>query len=187
MADGSVFARRRARFFDAMGEGVALLFAAPEAAFGYDIAHRYRPDPDFFYLTGFSEPEAVAVLDADRRTLTLFVRPRDRAKETWEGRRAGPEGAAGTFGADRAHPIGELARRLPDLVRKARVLHHALGVSPENDRLVAGMLARFRREARHAQRGPVTVADPTDLLHAMRLVKAPEEVALLEQAAAIAA
>jgi Xaa-Pro aminopeptidase len=187
MADGSIFARRRARFFDAMGEGVALLFAAPEAAFGYDIAYRYRPDPDFFYLTGFTEPQAAAVLDADRRTLTLFVRPRDRERETWEGRRAGPEGAVKTFGANRAHPIGELARRLPDLMRKARVLHHALGVSAENDRLVAGMLARFRREARHARRGPATVADPTDLLHAMRLVKAPEEVALLEQAAAIAA
>jgi Xaa-Pro aminopeptidase len=187
MADRSVHARRRARFFDAMGEGVALLCAAPEAAFGHDVAYRYRPDPDFLYLTGFAEPEAAAVLDADTRTFTLFVRPKDRAKETWEGRRAGPEGAVKAFGADGAHPIGELARRLPDLVRNARVLHWALGVSPDGDRLVAGILARFRREARHARRGPVSVSDPTDLLHAMRLVKAPEEIALMERAAAIAA
>jgi Xaa-Pro aminopeptidase len=72
-------------------------------------------------------------------------------------------------------------------VRKARVLHHAFGLSDPNDRLVAGVLGRFRREARHPKRGPVTVSDPTDLLHAQRLVKSPEEIALLERAAAIAA
>ena len=83
MADRSVYARRRARFFDAMGEGVALLFGAPEASFGYDVAYRYRPDPDFFYLTGFAEPGAAAILDADARTFTLFVLPRDRERETW--------------------------------------------------------------------------------------------------------
>src|SRR5512141_388026 len=187
MADRTVFARRRARFFDAMGEGVALLFAAPEASFGHDVHYRYRPDPDFFYLTGFGEPGATAVLDAQARSFTLFVQPRDRERETWEGRRAGPEGAVKTFGADKAHPAAERDKRLPDLVRKARVLHHAFGLAEANDRLVAGLLARFRREARHPKRGPVTVSDPTDLLHAMRLVKAPEEIALMERAAAIAA
>ncbi len=187
MADRTVFARRRARFFDAMGEGVALLFAAPEASFGHDVAHRYRPDPDFFYLTGFAEPGATAVLDADARTFTLFVLPRDRERERWEGRRAGPEGAVKTFGADVAHSAGELGKRLPNLLRKARVLHHALGLSDANDRLLSGLLARFRREARHAHRGPLSVADPTDLLHTMRLVKGPDEIALLERAAAIAA
>src|SRR5512140_394181 len=187
MADRTVFARRRARFFDSMGEGVALLFAVPEASFGHDVHYRYRPDPDLLYLTGFAAPGATAVLDADARTSTLFVLPRDRERETWEGRRAGVGGAVKDFGADRAHPADELARRLPDLVRKARVLHHAFGLAEANDRLVAGLLARFRREARHPKRGPVTVSDPTDLLHAMRLVKAPEEIALLERAAAIAA
>ena len=83
-----------------MKEGVAILFATPEAAYGHDVHYRYRPDPDLFYLTGFTEPEAAAVLDADHRTLTLFVRPKDRAKETWEGRRSGPEGAVRDYGAD---------------------------------------------------------------------------------------
>jgi Xaa-Pro aminopeptidase len=187
MADPTVHARRRARFFDHLKEGVALLFAAPEASFGHDVAYRYRPDPDFLYLTGFPEPGATAVLDADARTFTLFVLPRDRERETWEGRRAGPEGAVKTFGADRAWPAAEREARLPGLVRKSRVLHHAFGISDANDRLVAGLLARFRREARSPKRGPVTVSDPTDLLHAMRLVKSPEEIALMERAAAVAA
>ncbi len=187
MSRPSVFSARRTRFFDAMKEGVAVLFAAPEAAFGHDVHHRYRPDPDLFYLTAFSEPEAVAVLDADRKTLTLFVRPKDRAKETWEGRRSGPEGAARDFGADAAHPIAELPRRLPDLLRRARVLHYAFGSHAEGDRIVAGLLARFRREARHPKRGPTAVHDPTDLLHAMRLVKTPDEIVLMQRAATIAA
>jgi len=170
-----------------MGEGVALLYTAPKAASGYDVRSRYRPDPDFFYLTGFTEPEAVAVLDADRKTFTLFVRPRDRTKETWEGRRAGPEGAMRDHGADHAYTIDELPKRLPELVRRARVLHHAFGGHADGDSVVLGLLGRFRRDARHPKRGPVTVNDPTDLLHAMRLVKAPEEIALMERAATIAA
>lgn len=186
MNPSSVFATRRSRFFDAMKEGVAVLFAAPEAAFSHDVHYRYRPDPDFFYLTGFPEPEAVAVLDADRGTFTLFVRPNDRAKETWEGRRSGPAGAMRDFGADAAHPLGELPRRLPALLRRARVLHYAIGSHREGDRVVADLLARFRRESRDPKRGPAAVADPTDLLHAMRLVKAPGEIALMRRAATIA-
>jgi Xaa-Pro aminopeptidase len=186
MSGSAAFSGRRARFFDAMKEGVAVLFAAPEAAFGHDIHYRYRPDPDLLYLTGFREPEAVAVLDADRRTFTLFVRPKDRAKETWEGRRAGPEGAARDFGADAAHPIAELPKRLPALLRRARVLHYAFGSHVEGDRTVAALLGRFRREARNPKRGPTAVHDPTDLLHAMRLVKTPDEIALLQRAATIA-
>lgn len=187
MSRSSVFARRRARFLHEMGEGVALLFTTPKAASGYDVRTRYRPDPDFFYLTGFTEPEAVAVLDADRKTFTLFVRPRDRTKETWEGLRSGPEGAMRDYGADHAYRIAELPKRLPDLVRRARVLHYAFGGHADGDSVVAGLLGRFRRDARNPKRGPVTVKDPTDLLHAMRLVKGPEEIALMERAAAIAA
>jgi Xaa-Pro aminopeptidase len=183
----SVFARRRERFMESLDGGVALLLASPEASFGHDVAYRYRPDPDFFYLTGFPEPEAAAVLDAERKRFLLFVRPRDRARETWDGRRSGPEGAVATYGADEAFPIGELAQRLPDLVRPASSLHVALGANTEADRLAGELLARFRREARNPQRGPVTLCDPTTVLHEMRLVKEPEELALMARSCAIAA
>lgn len=185
--DDDILARRRNRFFDDLKEGVALLFAAPEAAYGHDIHHRYRPDPDLFYLTGFAEPDAAGVFDADRRRVTLFVRPKDRLRETWEGRRAGPEGAVRDFGADEAYPVAELPKRLPKLIRKARVLHHAIGAHADGDRLVASLLARFRREARHKERGPVVVSDPTDLLHERRLVKDEAELAHLRASASIAA
>jgi Xaa-Pro aminopeptidase len=183
----AVFAARRARLFEAMGEGVALLFAAPEATLGHDITYRYRPDPDIYYLTGFPEPEAVALLDASRRTLTLFVRVKDQTREAWEGRRAGPEGAVRDFGADRAHPIGELKKRLPHRLRDANVLFFALGLQAEPDRIVAEMLGAFRRRPRDPRRGPTAVRDVTVLLHGLRLVKGPEEIAALTRSCAVAA
>lgn len=153
---------------------------------GYDTGYRYRPDPDFLYLTGFGESGAVAVLDGRRRRLVLFVREKDRERETWEGRRAGTAGAVRSFGAAEAFPVSELDDRLPGLLRPAPVLWHAWGVSEENDRRVATLLARFRGEARHPERGPAAVLDPTDVLHEMRLVKGPEETALLARSCEIA-
>lgn len=169
-----------------MKEGVALFFSQPEASFGHDVHWRYRQDPDLFWLTGFPEPDTVAVLDADRRRLTLFVRPKDRLRETWDGRRAGVEGARRDYGADDAHPIGDLAEKLPGLVRGAKTLWHAFGQSEANDRVVSAILARFRREVRLHPRGPAVVADPTDLVHEMRLVKDVAEMAALERSCAIA-
>ena len=187
MKRDDVYARRRERLYDRIGDGVALLFAPPEASFGHDIHYRYRPDPDLLYLTGFPEPEAVAVLDGTRRKWTLFVRPKNRERETWDGRRAGPRGATADFGADHAYPIAELEERLPALVRGTDRLFHALGLDADADRRVAALLARFRREARDPRRGPTAVLDPTDVLHEMRLRKGPEEVALLERSCAVAA
>jgi Xaa-Pro aminopeptidase len=184
-AETDLYARRRERFFDRVKEGVALLFATPEQHLSWDGTFRYRPDPDFFYLTGFGEPESVAVLDAGKREYRLFVRPKDRERETWEGRRAGVKGAVKAHGADEAFEVGELEKRLPDLIRGAGTLHYALGLDEKRDLLVASILNRFRREARVPLRGPVAVRDVTDVLHEMRLRKEPEEIALMEKAAAI--
>ena len=109
-AVNDLFARRRERFFDRVREGVAVLFATPEQHLSWDGTYRYRPDPDLFYLTGFGEPETVAVLDASARSFFLFVRPRDREKETWNGRRAGTKGAVKVHGADEAWPVEELEK-----------------------------------------------------------------------------
>ena len=184
-AESDLYARRRERFFDRVKEGVALLFATPEQHLSWDGTFRYRPDPDFFYLTGFGEPESVAVLDAGKREYRLFVRPKDRERGTGEGRRAGVKGAVKAHGADEAFEVGELEKRLPDLIRGAGTLHYALGLDEKRDLLVASILNRFRREARVPLRGPVAVRDVTDVLHEMRLRKEPEEIALMEKAAAI--
>ena len=107
------FTRRRRQLMKTMGKGgIAILPAVPEKARNGDVKYHYRPDSDFFYLTGFAEPEAVAVLIPGRShaEYVLFVRERDPARETWDGRRAGPEGVTRDYGADDAFPIGEINR-----------------------------------------------------------------------------
>jgi Xaa-Pro aminopeptidase len=152
---------------------------------------RYRAHSDLYYLTGFREPGAVAVLtphDADHR-FTLFVRPRDAAREQWEGRRAGVEGARERYGADAAYPIGELGERLRALVEPADRIVYALGGHREMDRRVTELVAGFRLSGSRARtgRGPLTVEDPTLHLEEMRLVKEPGELARLRTAAEISA
>src|SRR5271167_4718013 len=115
MSDREAWARRRAAFFDAMvasspagGPAVAVLPSAPVFVRNNDVEHEYRQDSDFFYLTGFDEPESVAVLDAVDRKLTLFVRPRDKDREIWDGPRAGVDGATQHYGADASFVVSEL-------------------------------------------------------------------------------
>src|SRR5579863_2662180 len=116
-----VFGSRRAAFFDAMAaaspSAVAVLPSAPVFLRNNDVEHEYRQDSDFFYLTGFDEPDSVAVLDAVTRKTTLFVRARDRDREVWDGPRAGIEGAKARHGADEAFVIGELDEKLPDFLQ----------------------------------------------------------------------
>ena len=124
-----------------MGKGgIAILPAVPEKARNGDVHYHYRPDSDFYYLTGFAEPEAVAVLIPGRAQAeyVLFVRDRDPTRETWDGRRAGPEGATRDYGADDAFPIADIDDILPGLMENcARLLHdgRAPGVRSARDRL----------------------------------------------------
>ena len=115
----TLHAGRRERFAAAVGDGLALVPAASPARRNNDVDHPFRQDTDFYYLTGFDEPDAVMLLDpsAASEQYVLFVRPRDREREIWDGRRAGPEGAVERYGAEAAYPVSELEavlrRRLP--------------------------------------------------------------------------
>src|SRR5215472_8156826 len=135
--DREASARRRAAFFDAMAQAspssVAVLPSAPVFVRNNDVEHEYRQDSDFFYLTGFDEPESVLVLDAQERKITLFVRPRDREREVWDGPRAGVEGARQRFGADEAFVVSELDEKLPNLLQNRRRVYYRLGVSRRFD------------------------------------------------------
>src|ERR671938_483608 len=107
-----------AEFVRRMGpDSVAVIPAAREVTRSNDTEYRFRQDSDFYYLTGFNEPDAVAVVAPSREErFTLFVRPRDREKETWTGRRAGIEGARERYGADAAFPVEEFPEKLAELL-----------------------------------------------------------------------
>lgn len=183
------FRARRERFLEALGEGVAVLAARPELFKSRDTEVPYRQDSDLFYLTGFGEPEAVAVFTPHDRghRFTLFVRPRDPSKETWHGPRAGVEGARERFGADAAYPIAELGERLHALLEPADAVWYTLGSNTELDRLVPASLSRFRATRPRAGKGPADVRDPGMVLHEWRRVKEPEEIERMREAARISA
>jgi len=189
MPDGEIWARRRAAFFDAMAAAcptsVAVLPSAPVFVRNNDVEHEYRQDSDFFYLTGFDEPESVAVLDAVERKLTLFVRPRDPEREVWDGPRAGVDGAKEIYGANEAFVVSELDEKLPLLLQDRHRVYYRLGKNRRfDDRLLSG-LDGVRARARLGVFAPFEIVDPGAILHEMRLRKSTDEVDAMREAAKI--
>lgn len=185
----AVFARRRRALLERMGPGsIALLPAAPETPRNRDVHHPFRQDSDFYYLTGFPEPEAIAVLTpGGEHEFLLFCRARDPHMEIWHGRRAGPQGAMERYGVDNAHPITEIDKRLPPLLENRERVFYAIGYNPDFDQRMMGWINQVRGKARTGVRAPVTFVALEHLLHAMRLRKEPEEIAVMRESARIAA
>jgi Xaa-Pro aminopeptidase len=180
-------ATRREHFLERLGKGVAILPAARTKYRSRDTEIRFRQDSDFFYLTGFDEPDAVAVLtphDPERR-FTMFVRPRDAEREVWDGVRAGVDGARSVFGADAAHTVQELEDLLRELLEPADAIHYALGSDPVLDSIITELVVTFRRTRQRAGRGPVSIVDPGEVLGEMRVVKEAAELDRLRLAARI--
>ena len=187
--DAETHRRRRERFLQETGGGVAIFCALPELVKSRDTEIRYRPDSDLFYLTGFTEPGTVAVLTPhdEEHGFTLFVRPRNPEREVWDGPRAGPEGARERFGATAAYPIAELDERLKGLLEPADAIFYTLGSDAAMDRRVTELLRGFRRTRPRSGKGPADVRDPSIILDRMRTIKEPGELDQIRASAAIAA
>lgn len=151
-----------------------------------DTEYRFRPDSDFYYLTGLAEPGAVALLRPGRDpAYTLFVRPRDRAAEIRSGRRIGPEGALTAFAADAAHPLPELAEKLPALLDGIERLYVPFGEPSSLERAVMGALRTLRQRNRKGAAPPTALCDARALLAEDRLIKDEAALASLRRAIAI--
>ena len=151
------YARRRRQLMRIMGrDSIAVLPAALPKTRNNDVHYGYRQDSDFHYLTGFDEPEAVAVLVPGRAggEFLLFVRERDPERETWDGHRAGPDGATRDFGADDAFPIGDLDDILPGLMENRARVFYTMGMQHEFDQRVLGWVNGLRAQARHGRHPP---------------------------------
>lgn len=182
------FPDRRRRVLEALGDRAAMVLpAAPEIVVGRDIELRYVPDPDLWYLTGYAQPEAVAVLrPGGDAPFTLFARDRDPARELWTGPREGVADAGDRTGADAAFPVHELEDRLPDLLKGVDRVYFRLGAGPGPvENLVLDILGGARAARQRSGRGPAELADPGLILDDMRLIKGPEEVAAIRDAVAI--
>jgi Xaa-Pro aminopeptidase len=184
------FARRRRALRRLMGrDSIAILPAAPVRHRNNDVEYAYRQDSDFYYLTGFDEPESVAVLVPGRghAEYILFVRERDPARETWDGRRAGPAGARRAFGADDAFPITDIDEILPGLMENRTKVFYSMGMYPEFDQRLVGWVNGLRTQARNGRHPPQEIAALDHVLHDMRLYKSRVEIGLMREAARIAA
>ncbi|HEX2678359.1 MAG TPA: aminopeptidase P N-terminal domain-containing protein [Polyangiales bacterium] len=183
----SEYAERRRRFMESMGQGVAVFASTPVAIRNNDVEHEYRQDSDLFYLTGFDEPESVLILSTEHaeHRMVLFVRPRDPERETWDGPRAGIEGAKARFGADEAFPMAELSKKLPEYLKDVKRLHYRLGVDRAFDNVLLNAIDDVRRRARMGITPPREIVDPSVILHEMRLRKSGAEIEVMLKAAAI--
>src|SRR5688572_1386611 len=156
----SLYSERRARLLAAIGDGVALVATAPERVRNRDSHYPYRFDSYFYYLTGFSEPEAALVLvgGAAPRTL-LFCRSKDPEREIWDGFRYGPEAARERFGFDEAHPIVELDQAAPRLLEDRPALYYPVGAEADWDARVMRWLNAVRARSRAGVSAPERLHD----------------------------
>ncbi len=181
------FARRRKHLMELIGSsGIAILAAAPERVRSRDTLYIYRQDSDFFYLTGFGEPEAVAVLVPGRPQgeFLLFCRERNPDREQWDGPRAGPEGAVADYGADDAFPISDLDDILPGLLERSDRVYYSISGNEFDQKLLAFIQTlNSKRQSGHS---PSELVALDHLLHEMRLFKSRAETGVMRQAARIA-
>ena len=183
--DKKEFARRRRTIMEEMGEGsIAILPAAPVRARNRDVEYPYRQDSDFYYVTGYEEPEAVAVLLPKRKRgeFVLFCRERDPEMELWNGARSGLEGACADFGADDAFPIGDIDDILPGLLENKPRVYYAMGYYSDFDQRMIGWVNRVRTRSKAGVSSPAEFVALDNVLHEMRLVKSRAELRAMTRA-----
>lgn len=161
--------------------GAAIFASAKECE------HRYRQDSNFLYLTGFHEPESICILapEHSEHRFVLFVRPRDREREIWTGKRAGVKGAKEEYGADAAYPLADLDKEIPKYFENVENIHYTMGSDASLDGKVVELLEQFREERYKSCSGPVSIVDPGEIVRNMRAIKEPCEIDLMRKAAEI--
>jgi Xaa-Pro aminopeptidase len=184
------FAKRRRQLMRMMGrDAIAILPAASVKQRNNDVEYHYRQDSDFQYLTGFDEPDSVAVLVPGRPQgeFVMFVRDRDPTRETWDGVRAGPDGAESDYGADHGFPVADIDEILPGLLERCSRVYYTMGMNPEFDQRVFGWVNGLRAQAKKGLHTPQEFVALDHLLHEMRLFKSRPEMEAMRHAGAIGA
>ncbi|MBT8084929.1 MAG: M24 family metallopeptidase [Woeseia sp.] len=183
------FAKRRKQLMRMVGEeGVVLLPGAPVRTRSRDVEYRFRQDSDFYYLTGFAEPDTVAVLAPGREggEFLLFCRERDQGKERWDGSRAGPDGAVAEFGADDAFPIEDIDDIVPGIIESRSRVYYNMGAYADFDARVTDWLKSLRAMGSSGTHAPYEFVALDHLLHDMRLYKSRAEIAAMRRSAKVA-
>jgi Xaa-Pro aminopeptidase len=144
-----------------------------------DVTYPFRQESNFFYLSGFEEPESCLVIGGGK--MTLFVRKRDLEKEMWEGERYGVEGAKQVFGADQAFLIEELDEKLPQLLKGSDQIFYRLGLDEGTDREVLKCMETHRRSLGRSGKSLPPLSDPAEVLGEMRIIKSKDEIEIMSK------
>ena len=190
MITNQEFDRRRYQLMSMMSNNsIAILSAAPEKSRNRDVLYPYRQDSDFFYLTGFLEPESVLILISGReqQQFLMFCRDRNVEREIWDGRRTGPEGARIKYGADDAFPIENINEILPKLLEGRGKIYYTAGKDANFDSFLTKTVKNNRGNAGSTGSSVELFVDLEQLLHELRLLKSTEEQKIMEKAATISA
>ena len=153
--------------------GVAIFASAPPAIWNHDTEHIYRPDPNFYYLTGFEEPESICVIAPDhpKHQYILFVRPKNRQAEIWNGKRVGVKNARRHYGADKAYSIEKFSEKIGKYLQGAERLYYTLGSNQDVDTEILANFTQSVRSRIRAGKGFDTLVDPSPILSELRLIK----------------
>jgi Xaa-Pro aminopeptidase len=183
------YRQRREQLMAKIGNGTAIFGSAPMAVMHNDVEYTYRQDSDFYYLTGFNEPHAVAVIAPHHpeHKFIIFVQPKEREKEIWTGYRVGVDAAKTEYGADAAYLISELDEQLPQYLAPSDKIYYHMGRDEQLNNKVIQHWQRLLRSYGKRGTGPIAIEDPFLTLHPLRMIKSPAELDLMREAARIAA
>ena len=191
--DIATFAERRAalakRIRAQTGSGIAIVMTAPETYRNRDSDFPYRHDSDFYYLTGFTEPDAVLVMQVNGagHICHLFCRPKDLEREIWDGIRLGPDAAPEFLKIDFAHSIETINHLVPELMANEAHLYYRLASDSNLDQSIRTWTSTLKTKARAGVTKPIHSHDIEALVHDMRLIKEPGEIGLMHASGKIAA
>ena len=180
--------QNRKAFIEKMGRGGVAIFASrPPATWNHDTEYIYRPDPNFYYLTGFEEPESICVIAPDhpKHQYILFVRPKDKQAEIWNGKRVGVKDARKRYGADKAYPIEKFGEKIGKYLEGAERLYYTLGSNHDVDSEILSLFTGSVRSRVRSGQGLDTLVDPSPILSELRLIKNETELQRIQMATEI--
>ena len=177
------FTERRKRLLEQITDGAIIIPAGHLSTRNHDVDFEFRQQSAFWYITGFDEPDAVAVLrPGNSEPYTLFVLPRDPKLETWTGLRAGVEAAKERFGADAAYSTADLETELPKLIAEYEIVYYAIGTDQKLDAFLAELAVKRRKTAPRGDKALTALVDPMPVIDQMRLIKSAVEIECLQKA-----
>lgn len=183
-----IYSKRRERLFKELPENSISIIPNKNLSIrSNDVEYKFKSDPDFFYLTGFEEPNSICILKKDKRSFTyiLFVEEKNREKEIWTGKRAGTIGAKSIYKANTAYPICEFEKSLKSLIQGSEHIYYPIGKCKDLDLRITNIINELKKSSRAGIKTPKEISDPRDIIHRMRLIKDPYEIELMETAAQI--